>query len=150
MKRTLACSLPALIILSLSSCFLMGPDFGDWDGKLEGTEGLYNLAITQDGKDLVFTASLDTEKYAEVSTGEDFYPPEELFFWMAPAFKDDGDKGSSWNPYEMYPVARYEIKPEFFTGTSMVVRVNLESIANDWNRWWLESYRFDGDSMSSP
>ena len=151
MKKVMASTLSVLVLLLLSSCFLMGPDFGDWDGELEGTEDLYNLVITQDGKDLVLTVSLDSAKYAEAAAKDNFYPPEELFFWMSPRFKSDpGDRGSNWNPYEMYPVARKQVLPEFLTGATMVVRVSLERIASDWNRWWLQPYQFDGDEDANP
>lgn len=139
--------LPTLMVLALSSCFLMGPDYGDWNGKMEGTEGLYLLELTQSGKDLVFTVSLDTAKYAEASQAKGFYPPEELFFWIAPTFRDDdSSKGVSWLPHQMYPVGRQLIREGFLEGTASIeVRVNLEGLANDWNRWWLQPYQLDGD-----
>ena len=161
MKRLLLLVLP--VVLILSSCFWN--NYSNWDGSLEGKEGLYNLEIKQDGKDLVFTVQVNDEKYGELlaglKSGETFTPPSELFIWMAPTFGNfygGGEDGTQGNPYRMFPVARKKITPAFFadsevaeTGTvntnpKTEIRVNLARLANDWNMDWLRPEHFDGQS----
>lgn len=151
MKRLVL--LVLLVPVLLSSCFIFGPGYEDWNGDLEGIEGLYDITVEQSGSDLIIKVRVNDAAYgellADLDEGEEFVPPSELFFWMAPVFEN------SIEDYNyIYPVARKRITDAFFADSNndgdndnpeISVTVKLSKLAADWNIHWLETYRFDGD-----
>ena len=134
-----------LIPVLLASCLLFGPDNRYWNGRLDGTEGLYDLEIAQEGRNLVFTVSVNRAEYDKLAA-DGFTPPPELFVWMSPTHAENGAWNDSGHKH-FWPVARKRVGTDFYTDADATVdiTVNLERIANDWNMRWLSPEHFNGD-----
>jgi len=133
------------LALVFSGCFI---DDGDWDGELTGAQ-YYVISVSQDGPVVRATVTVDSAKLTEykenLGTDETFQAPEELFFWLSPTFWDGHNSGS------MYPAARkmirtgdlFDANGEVVSGGEVIVDIDIEALARDWNIWWIDTWKFD-------
>ena len=116
--------LAILVLVLFSSCFISNWESTRWEGDLSDmTEGLYNLTISQSGKNLVFTVQVNDEKLAELiadlDDDEEFTPPDEIFVWMNPTFVDGDNHIYNGMSNIMFPVGRKTVGADFYSDSTV-------------------------------
>ncbi|KGE71103.1 hypothetical protein [Spirochaeta lutea] len=157
MERT-RISARALVLGALAAAVLLvsGCDFIEYQDGISGAEGVYSVALSQEGRVIRAEVSLNWETWQETvakkeADGVPLSLPTDLFLWLRlmPARDNYGYGGDA----SFYPAARKRIDPAVFYvegSDPVVLEFDLGYLARNYIVPELWPERLDGDKTDDP